>query len=154
MSKEIYDDIIDNNRFMSIATSDGNSNWIAPVYYFYKFPYLYFASCKKSRHIEMITNNPKVSIAIFDSQQIGGDANGIQMSGTVELIPISNWNNIIQGSYQKMGIELTSQQIDNKIEEYKQNDRAVFKVIIDESYIQDREFFKKHRTDKRIRVPI
>lgn len=81
-------DIIKDNMYMVVATSDKDGKpWAAPVFYAYDEVYnFYFLSAVDSRHAENIIENPHVSIVIFNSKQILGVSEGIQMEGMAKEV--------------------------------------------------------------------
>lgn len=82
-------DIIANNRYLSLATTDGNHPWIAPIAYVADRDYsLYFYSAITSKHITDIARKPTVACAIFDSTKSSDDADGIQMIAAIKEVPV------------------------------------------------------------------
>ena len=147
--------IIKSSRFMSLATSHVNDTWIAPLFFCVDKNYnFYYVSSVHSKHISHISKNNNVAISIYNSEQEEGNANGIQIKGTGSKVPIEKYFEIIPLFCRKMGIEPTANVINNKIEEYNKNERAIYRVKPSEYYIQDSEYFKKHKIDRRIRINI
>ncbi len=67
---EFVRDLIKNNRYLTLATSDGSDPWIAPLEYISDDALnLYFFSLENSLHAQHIQDNKMVAVAIFDSQQ-------------------------------------------------------------------------------------
>jgi len=88
-------DIIENNQYMTIASSDELGRpWAAPVAYVYDAEYnFYWVSVPESRHQQNIKKNPDIVISIFDSQQLWGIGAGVQIeatSGEVGLKSVSS----------------------------------------------------------------
>lgn len=78
-------DVIEENRYLSLATTDGDIPWVAPVEYVTDDALnFYFVSKTSSRHVAHIEQNSVVSAAIFDSRQPSMTGKGIQVKGTVE----------------------------------------------------------------------
>lgn len=152
----IAKNIIESNNFLSIATSNlQGENWIAPVYYCNDDKYnLYFVSSMDSIHVKHILINKEVSVSIFDSLQLEGQANGIQIKGKSKKLNVNYYKNILKLFIKKMNKIVTDEEINQKIQEYKENNRAIFKIKILDLYIQDNAYFKEHHVDKRIRVDI
>ena len=146
--------IIDANHFMSIATSYNDDVWIAPTFYANDKEYhnLYFVSSITSKHCQDITLNNLVAVSIFDSNQKEGIANGIQIRGLASLIDKSMYLEIITLFCEKVGKVTTPKLIKEKIQEYEENKRFIFQIKIIDAYIQDTDYFEKHRIDKRIRI--
>ncbi len=155
MNETIGRNIINTNRFMSVATTSYyNDVWIAPVYYVSDKNYnLYFVSQMRSRHVIHIIMNNQVAVSIFDSTQ-EEDPNGIQIKGVVDKLSESKYQEVISLFYKKDEKEVTPKIIADKIKEYKDNERAIFQIKPTEVYIQDKEYFKEHRVDKRIPIKL
>ena len=82
-------DIINNNSYMVVSTADKNAvPWGAPVFFANdkKYSKVYFISAIDSRHAENIEVNPKVSLAIFDSNSPIGVSEGVQIEGTASSV--------------------------------------------------------------------
>ncbi len=76
--------VIDENRYLSLATTDGEKPWVAPVEYVVDDELnFYFVSLVTSRHVNHIQGNPLVAVAIFDSRQPSFTGRGIQIDGRV-----------------------------------------------------------------------
>lgn len=82
--------IIEQNQYMSIASSDGNGQpWVSPVVYGQDEKFnLYFISLPDSVHSKNIVVNPRVTVAIFDSHQNFGEGVGLQIEGVIEKVPL------------------------------------------------------------------
>lgn len=94
--KQLAKDIIGNNQYMTIASSDNEGNaWASPVAYVFddKFNF-YWVSVLKSKHQENIKNNPNVSIAIFDSHQLWGEGTGVQMMAVVKEVSLKEFPSV------------------------------------------------------------
>ena len=71
-------DILDNNMYLTIATSDYNTPWISNLYFAYDKDFnIYWYSSKETKHSRNINNNPKVAISIFNSMAIGDDVQAV-----------------------------------------------------------------------------
>ena len=80
-------EIIKDNIYLTLATSDGEEAWATPLYYCSDNEYnFYFISQLDSLHTVNFLKNPKVSFAIFDSHQPEGQGNGVQGNGKVSLL--------------------------------------------------------------------
>ena len=63
-------DLVRRNRYLTMATTDGNSPWIAPLEYISDEDLnLYFFSPATTMHAVQLENNHNVAVAIFDSIQ-------------------------------------------------------------------------------------
>lgn len=75
-------EIIAENQYMTVATTDGERPWLAPVQFCTDEDLnFYFVSLPTSRHAEHIAQNPRVGLAIFDSQQPPFTGRGVQVDG-------------------------------------------------------------------------
>lgn len=85
-NKALVRAIISENNYMTIATSDGQRPWLAPVQFCADDKLnFYFVSLPGSRHAQHIEKNSRVGIAIFDSQQEPFTGRGLQIDGTASL---------------------------------------------------------------------
>ena len=82
---DIVRTIVEDSTYLTLATSDGNSPWCAPVQYVSDDDLnLYFVSLPESRHMTHVKQNPSVAVAIFDSQQPPFTSRGVQIEGTAD----------------------------------------------------------------------
>lgn len=83
--QELVKEIIEANRYLSLATTDGEEPWVAPVEYVADEELnVYFQSLGTSRHIQHIQQNPTVGVSIYNSQQPSRTGRGVQIRGKVE----------------------------------------------------------------------
>ena len=94
-------DLINSQNTMTLATSNGESAWAAPVYYVYDRGVFYFFSDPESRHIQEGLTNQKSSAAIHAPSKEWQDICGIQMSGKIERIPLGREAASSFGAYLK-----------------------------------------------------
>lgn len=86
VSREFVIDVIEQNRYLSMATTAGDDPWVAPVEYVVDDDLnFYFVSKTTSRHVGHIEQNPVVGVAIFDSTQPSMTGRGIQFKGQAKL---------------------------------------------------------------------
>jgi uncharacterized protein YhbP (UPF0306 family) len=80
-------DMIRVNRYMTLATSDGESVWIAPIAYvvdtYYNF---YWYSAVDARHSQHIQYNSQVAVAIYNSTEPSDIISGLQMPGNAYAV--------------------------------------------------------------------
>lgn len=70
MSVELIREIINESRYLTLATTDGTRPWIAPLEYMVDEDLNFvFFSTGDSLHARHIENNAEVSVAIFDREQ-------------------------------------------------------------------------------------
>lgn len=141
---KIAKDIIKNNIHLTLATTDKNIPWAAPLFYCAddKFNF-YFSSQMNSLHVKHLLKNPTIAFAIFDSRQKEGTGNGIQASGKTFLVIDSEIKEAL-GWYHTNFFEI-------KPETFKEGCLyRLFKIIPDHFYIQDPDA----KVDKRIEVKL
>ena len=80
--------IIEENIYLTVATSDGSKPWVSPLFFAYDKDYnFYWASGKDALHSRFIRSNQKVAIVIFDSRAPEGEGDGVYFESTcVELM--------------------------------------------------------------------
>lgn len=72
--------IISDNSFMTIATSDGNIPWVSPVFFAMDENHTFFwHSGKDTKHSRIIAKNPEISVVIFNSRN--AEVPGLYMRG-------------------------------------------------------------------------
>jgi uncharacterized protein YhbP (UPF0306 family) len=94
-------DLINRLTTMTLATSDGESAWAAPVYYVYDRRAFYFFSDPESRHIHEGLTTGQSSAAIHAPSREWRDICGVQMSGKIERIPLGREAASAFGAYLK-----------------------------------------------------
>lgn len=84
---QIARDIVKNNIYLTLATTDGKNPWSATLFYCaddkYNFYYISRMDCFHTKHILL---NPRVAFSIFDSHAPEGKGNGVQVSGKAYLL--------------------------------------------------------------------
>jgi nitroimidazol reductase NimA-like FMN-containing flavoprotein (pyridoxamine 5'-phosphate oxidase superfamily) len=72
-------EIIDANRYMTLATADGGGRpWASPVWYAHQgYADLYWVSRPDARHSRNLAVRPEVGIVIFDSTVPEGDGQAV-----------------------------------------------------------------------------
>ncbi len=72
--------------YCCIATIDKKGVWANPVYFAWDKNFnLYFISMPQVRHMQNITENPKVAVAIYKTEQ-KGNVVGIQIEGKASIL--------------------------------------------------------------------
>jgi hypothetical protein len=81
-------EIIDSNRFMTLATADGRGlPWASPVYYAaVGYSQFLWVSDPGARHSRNLAERPQLGIVIFDSQVPLGAGKGVYMSAHAEQL--------------------------------------------------------------------
>lgn len=79
--------VIEENRYLALATTDGTEPWVATIEYVYDAGTFYFFSTVSSRHARHIEQNEMVAVAIWSRDQPeysptgSRTLNGVQFSG-------------------------------------------------------------------------
>ena len=88
--------VILDNRYLTMATCNGHSVWIAPLAYLVEPNYCFvYYSGKNSRHQEHVAKNPIVACSIYNSSLPSNDADGIQFTGKVSEVKAIELPNIM-----------------------------------------------------------
>lgn len=79
-------EIIDANRYMTLATADGGGRpWASPVWYAHQgYTDLYWVSRPGARHSRNLAVRPEVGIVIFDSTAREGDGQAVYVEALAE----------------------------------------------------------------------
>lgn len=130
--KKILDEVLDENRYFCLATSDTKWNpWSSPLLYIKDEDYnFYFLSHTLSRHCKNIKENNIIAFSIFDSKQNLGIAFWIQAYGRaepIEDVPLD----IKEALFKQVSTVVTSR-------EY-----IFHKIKIDEIFLPDEHRFEK-----------
>jgi nitroimidazol reductase NimA-like FMN-containing flavoprotein (pyridoxamine 5'-phosphate oxidase superfamily) len=85
--RRIAASIVETNRFMTLATADGDGRpWASPVWYAPSGEReLYWVSAPEAQHSRNLTVRPEVAIVIFDSHEPGG-WNALYLSAVAEEV--------------------------------------------------------------------
>lgn len=141
---QIAKDIIKNNIYLTLGTTNGVIPWVAPLYYCVDPNYnFYFISQMDSLHTQHLLKNQNIAFAIFDSRVPEGKGNGIQGSGKAYLIKDEELPESLR-YYHTVFIE-------SKPESFTGNaPYRMFKLTPEHVYILD----PKASTDKRVEVKL
>ncbi len=135
-------DIVNSNKYVSLATTDQSRPWIAPVFYCKDDKYnFYFISQPESLHIKHLKFTNEVAFAIFDSHQEEGQGNGVQGSAKVELLEGDQIEDGLK-YYSTSFIEMTTESL------REPSPYRLYKMIPEKVFILDAEA----DVDKRIEV--
>jgi uncharacterized protein YhbP (UPF0306 family) len=84
--KKCLIDCMSSTDYCSIATVDGKGVWVNPVYFAWDNEFnLYFISMLQVRHMQNITKNPRLAVAIYKTEQ-KGDVVGVQLEGEARIL--------------------------------------------------------------------
>ena len=95
--------IIDANRYMTLATADAQGTpWASPVWFAHAdYREFYWASKPEARHSRNLAERPDLAIVIFDSSVSPDDAAAVYMTATAEQvtegIEVYNERSVVQG---------------------------------------------------------
>lgn len=94
--------IIRSNRYLTLATSEGLTPWVAPVAYVVDCDMSFlFYSALESLHARHIAKNPAVACAVFDSTASSDGADGIQLSATATIVSIEELPRVVNLYFRK-----------------------------------------------------
>lgn len=86
--QEMAEEVIGENRYLALSTTDGTEPWVATVEYIRdETGSFYFFSTTDSRHAQQIEQNPTVAVAIWSADQpeyspdTSTHLNGVQIRG-------------------------------------------------------------------------
>lgn len=85
--QELVEEVIEENRYLALATTDGPEPWVATIEYVYDEGTFYFFSTVSSRHVRHIEENGTVAVAIWSRDQpeysptVSTTLNGVQFRG-------------------------------------------------------------------------
>lgn len=77
---------LESTNYCCIASVDAKGVWANPVYFAWDERFnLYFISQMHSRHMQNLTKNPRISVAIYQTEQ-KGDVVGAYVEGEVKIL--------------------------------------------------------------------
>lgn len=120
--------LIERNRVVVLATTDGNQPWIAPLEYMADEDLnLFFFSLAESRHVRHLEANSTVAATVFDHRQpivtatSSVDLNGVQMECTAIRVPPELHTDAVSAAIDALDISIPPY--------------AVFKVVPQRFYV-------------------
>ena len=150
---EIARRIIVENTYLSLASCDQNSPWIAPLYFVTDREFnFYFVSEKSSLHAKQLKVNPNVAVAIFNSQEIPEKVNGLQIEAKAYEIGLKELPKSIKLIYSKTQSELLKSRFKSYLDPRSYlalSKFRIYKIIPERFYILDPRVLS---TDKRVEV--
>jgi len=98
------DDYLGSHNVLSLATSDGQYPWVAPVFYAHAGADLYFLSAAHTRHCRNLAANPQVAASIQEDYREWGEIRGVQLSGQVYEVDLQQRAAVIECYQSKFAI--------------------------------------------------
>jgi len=151
--KSLAKKIIENNFYLTLATSANNETWVAPLWYAVDDKYtFYFISEKASKHAVHIKTNPNVAFSIFNSQEKPEDVNGLQISGRAQEIGLTELPHCLKTIFSKSGADLFKLRFKdwNNPQTYLNLSKfRIYKIMPEHFWILDPAVIE---TDKRVEV--
>ena len=98
-------EIIDANRYMTLATADaGGRPWASPVWYAHQgYTDLYWVSRPEARHSRNLAVRPEVGIVIFDSTVPEGDGQAVYVEALAEELIRSSMAELMALAFGALG---------------------------------------------------
>lgn len=141
---KIAKEIIKENIYLILGTTDGKVPWTAPLFYAVSDNYtFYFISQMDSLHTRHLLINSNVSFAIFDSHQKEGTGIGLQGLGKAYLLTENELDEAFKW-YHTTFVQMKKDNFTNNAS-YR-----FFKLIPEHLYILDPDA----ATDKRVEVEL
>jgi uncharacterized protein YhbP (UPF0306 family) len=139
---DLVREIVTENHYLSLATTDGDEPWVAPVEYaFDEHLNLYFVSLTTSRHARQLERNPVVAVAIFDSRQPAFTGKGVQIRGRATKHSDTENPFVTVAGRSDMSLELSAYDADY----------AAFRIEPQEFYLV-KGYVEEEWRDERVRV--
>jgi nitroimidazol reductase NimA-like FMN-containing flavoprotein (pyridoxamine 5'-phosphate oxidase superfamily) len=84
--QELAKGIIDANRYLTLATADGDGRpWATPVWYAHEeYSHFLWVSRPEARHSRNLVRRPEVAIVIFDSTVPAGGGQAVYLEAVAE----------------------------------------------------------------------
>ena len=148
--------IITDNIYMTIATASPDGKpWISPVFFAYDDVYnLYWVSDRNSRHSNLIRENNKVAIVIFDSSAPEGEGDGVYFEARV--VELNNTQEIKKGML-ILSARVTQEEFRiKKVGEVSEEGVwRIYKAIPQKiSKLKEGEYVNKQYVDRRIEIDL
>jgi len=78
--------LLEHQKTMALAVNVDYTPWVAPVYYVFQSPGIYFFSSPNSKHIQALCNCCQTAGAIYADSDRWQDIQGLQMIGHVDQV--------------------------------------------------------------------
>ena len=100
--QHFVESLLERNRYLVLATTDGTVPWIAPLEYMSDDDLnLYFFSPEDARHVRDLEKNERVAVAVYDRDQpeyasdLSAALNGIQMEAIAHRVRAEDYSEAI-----------------------------------------------------------
>jgi uncharacterized protein YhbP (UPF0306 family) len=100
--RKLIEDVLRRNRYLVLATTDGDTPWVAPLEYMVDDALnLYFLSTDDSRHVRDVVHQEVVAVAVFDRDQpeygpqLTTALNGVQLEGVASRVAPPDYSDAI-----------------------------------------------------------
>lgn len=107
--QELVEEVIDENSYLALSTTDGTKPWVAPIEYFRdETGNFYFFSTTDSRHAKHIETNETVAVALWAQNQpeYSSDMtvvlNGVQIRGDGYRLSEDEYPEIVEGALEEL----------------------------------------------------
>lgn len=89
--KKHIEDCLNSTNYCSVATVDDNGVWVNPVYFAWddQFNFFFISMIPNVRHMSNIKKDPRVSLAIYKTEQ-KGDVIGVYLEGKAKILGDEN----------------------------------------------------------------
>lgn len=109
--QEQVEQVIQENPYLALSTTDGTAPWVAPIEYFRdEVGNFYFFSTTDSRHAQHIKTNETVAVALWGNQDqpeyspdLNATLNGVQIRGKATRLTEAEYPEIVQGAVEELG---------------------------------------------------
>lgn len=147
--------IINDNLYLTLATTQNNMPWVSPVWYAVDKNYnFYFISENKSLHAQNIYKNANVAFSIFNSTEKPEDVNGLQINGTASEMALADIPHALMIVFSQSGAELLKTRFRDWGNPLTYTGLAavrIYRIIPTHFYILDPEVTE---TDKRVEIKL
>jgi nitroimidazol reductase NimA-like FMN-containing flavoprotein (pyridoxamine 5'-phosphate oxidase superfamily) len=136
---------LEKTDYCSISTVDKDGSWVNPVYFAYDEKFnLYFVSMPSSKHMKNISNDNRISVAIYSTaQDTHGDVLGVQLKGKATLVKDEEVPAVNEIYYKRV---FPDGNHNKKPEDKMGNAEWKFvKIVPDEIYYFDTRYFGEER---------
>lgn len=107
--RDLVEGVIEDNSYLTLATTDGDEPWAAPVEYIRdESGTFYFFSPAGTRHARHIQENETVGVAIFGPEQpeytpdISESLNGVQIRGRARMLEEDEYPDPVAGAIEAL----------------------------------------------------